>query len=97
MGKSLVPLGGQNPIEPLKLGSAVIHGPHMSNFTEIVKELSEFGCAVRIDNSNQLFTGVSDLLSNQKKIKNMIKNGEIYIGAKKLVAENIKNKIISLL
>ena len=97
MGKSLVPLGGQNPIEPLKLGSAVIHGPHMSNFTEIVKELSEFGCAVRIDNSNQLFTGVSDLLSNQKKIKNMIKNGEIYIGSKKLVAENIKNKIISLL
>ena len=97
MGKSLVPLGGQNPIEPLKLGSAVIHGPHMSNFTEIVKELSKFGCAVQIDNSSQLFTGVSDLLSNQKKIKNIIKNGEIYISSKKLVAENIKNKIVSLL
>ena len=97
MGKSLVPLGGQNPIEPLKLGSSVIHGPHMSNFTEIVKELSKFDCAVQIDNSNQLFTGVYDLLSNQKKVKNIIKNGEIYINSKKLVAENIKNKIVSLL
>ena len=97
MGKSLVPLGGQNPIEPLKLGSAVIHGPHMSNFTEIVKELSKFGCAVQIENSNQLYTGVYDLLSNQKKVKNIIKNGEIYLNSKKLVAENIKNKIVSLL
>ena len=69
MGKSLVPLGGQNPIEPLKLGSSVIHGPYMSNFTEIVKELSTFGCAVQIENSNQLYTGVYDLLSNQKKVK----------------------------
>ena len=91
-----MPLGGQNPIEPLKLGSAVIHGPHMSNFTEIVKELNEFGCAVRIDNSNQLFTQISDLLSNKKKIKNMIENGKIYVSSKKLVAENIKNKIVSL-
>ena len=97
MGKSLVPLGGQNPIEPLKLGSAVIHGPHMSNFTEIVKELSKFGCAVQIENSNQLYTGVYDLLSNQKKVKNIIKNGEIYLNSKKLVAENIKNKIVALL
>ena len=97
MGKSLVPLGGQNPIEPLKLGSSVIHGPHMSNFTEIVKELSKFDCAVQIDNSNQLFTGVYDLLSNQKKVKNIIKNGEIYINSKSLVAEKIKNKIVSLL
>ena len=97
MGKSLVPLGGQNPIEPLKLGSSVIHGPHMSNFTEIVKELSKFGCAVQIENSNQLYTGVYDLLSNQKKVKNIIKNGEIYLNSKKLVAENIKNKIVSLL
>ncbi|NQV57737.1 MAG: 3-deoxy-D-manno-octulosonic acid transferase, partial [Rhodospirillales bacterium] len=29
MGKSLVRLGGQNPLEALRLGSAVLHGPHM--------------------------------------------------------------------
>ena len=32
MGKSMVPLGGQNPLEALKLGCAVIHGPHMTIF-----------------------------------------------------------------
>ena len=32
MGGSLVPIGGQNPIEPAKLGAAILHGPHVHNF-----------------------------------------------------------------
>jgi 3-deoxy-D-manno-octulosonic-acid transferase len=34
MGGSFIPHGGQNPIEPIKLGSAVLHGPFVSNFAE---------------------------------------------------------------
>jgi 3-deoxy-D-manno-octulosonic-acid transferase len=30
LGGSLVPHGGQNPIEPVKLETAVLHGPHVS-------------------------------------------------------------------
>jgi len=37
MGKSLVPAGGQNTIEPARLGSAVITGPHYWNFDEITQ------------------------------------------------------------
>ncbi len=29
--------GGQNPIEPARLGSTIIHGPNVSNFTEVYK------------------------------------------------------------
>ena len=29
VGGSLVNHGGQNPIEPIKLGAAVVHGPHV--------------------------------------------------------------------
>ena len=46
MGKSLVPLGGQNPLEALRLKCAVVHGPHMTNFQSIVSEMSEFNCAI---------------------------------------------------
>ena len=40
MGKSLVPGGGQNPIEPAKLGCAVLYGPHVDNFSEVYGELA---------------------------------------------------------
>ncbi|MFZ3334630.1 MAG: 3-deoxy-D-manno-octulosonic acid transferase, partial [Xanthobacteraceae bacterium] len=35
MGGSLVGHGGQNPIEAVRLGAAVLHGPHVWNFAEI--------------------------------------------------------------
>src|SRR5262249_16019532 len=31
MGGSLVRHGGQNPIEAIKFGAAILHGPHVSN------------------------------------------------------------------
>jgi 3-deoxy-D-manno-octulosonic-acid transferase len=41
MGGSLVRHGGQNPIEAAKLGAAILHGPHVWNFTEIYAALDE--------------------------------------------------------
>jgi 3-deoxy-D-manno-octulosonic-acid transferase len=39
IGGSLVPHGGQNPIEAAKLGAAVLHGPYVHNFAEIYSAL----------------------------------------------------------
>jgi len=39
MGGSLASHGGQNPIEAVRLGAAVLHGPHVWNFAEIYAEL----------------------------------------------------------
>ena len=39
VGGSLVRHGGQNPIEPAKLGAAILHGPHVWNFAEIYAAL----------------------------------------------------------
>ena len=33
VGRSLVRHGGQNPIEPAKLGNALLHGPHVANLS----------------------------------------------------------------
>ena len=47
VGKSLPPHdGGQTPVEAAVLGKAVLHGPHMTNFREIVRSRTEAG-AVR--------------------------------------------------
>ena len=39
MGGSLASHGGQNPIEAVRLGAAVLHGPHVWNFAEIYATL----------------------------------------------------------
>ncbi|MDK9695975.1 MAG: 3-deoxy-D-manno-octulosonic acid transferase, partial [Siculibacillus sp.] len=39
VGGSLVPHGGQNPIEPARLGVAVLHGPGVRNFADVYRAL----------------------------------------------------------
>jgi 3-deoxy-D-manno-octulosonic-acid transferase len=45
MGGSLVEHGGQNPIEAIKLGAAIVHGPHVFNFTDVYDALDAAGGA----------------------------------------------------
>ncbi len=49
MGGSLVAHGGQNPIEPIKLGAAIVHGPHVFNFTDVYDALDAAGGAKQAD------------------------------------------------
>jgi 3-deoxy-D-manno-octulosonic-acid transferase len=54
MGGSLVRHGGQNPIEAAKLGAAILHGPHVSNFTEIYAALDDVHGAEEINDVSRL-------------------------------------------
>ncbi|MBI4276112.1 MAG: 3-deoxy-D-manno-octulosonic acid transferase [Rhizobiales bacterium] len=54
MGGSLVEHGGQNPIEAIKLGAAVLHGPHVWNFAEVYTALDAARGAAEIEDARQL-------------------------------------------
>lgn len=54
MGGSLVEHGGQNPIEAVKLGAAIVHGPHIENFSEIYAALDAARGAAEVENADQL-------------------------------------------
>ena len=54
MGGSLVPHGGQNPIEAVKLGASIVHGPHVFNFADVYEALDRAGGARRADNQEEL-------------------------------------------
>src|SRR4051794_5880793 len=43
MGGSLVEHGGQNPIEAVKLGASVVHGPPVFNFRDVYQALDHSG------------------------------------------------------
>ena len=61
VGGSLIPHGGQNPIEPAGLGKAVVFGPHMFNFTETVEALLEAGGARSVGSVDELAPAVKEL------------------------------------
>jgi 3-deoxy-D-manno-octulosonic-acid transferase len=54
MGGSLVRHGGQNPIEAIKFGAAILHGPHVSNFDDIYEELDRTGAAALVTDASKL-------------------------------------------
>ncbi|MGM4966862.1 3-deoxy-D-manno-octulosonic acid transferase [Tardiphaga sp. 1201_B9_N1_1] len=65
IGGSLVPHGGQNPIEAVKLGASVVHGPHVFNFTDVYEALDGAGGAKLADSSEQLVKQLGLMLGNE--------------------------------
>jgi 3-deoxy-D-manno-octulosonic-acid transferase len=64
MGGSLIPHGGQNPIEPIKLGAAVLHGPHVGNFADLYDALDEATGTDAVVDADMLALRFAALLSN---------------------------------
>jgi 3-deoxy-D-manno-octulosonic-acid transferase len=64
MGGSLVEHGGQNPIEAVKLGASIVHGPHVFNFTDIYEALDSAGGAMRVDTQQALVKQLGRLLAD---------------------------------
>ena len=54
MGGSLARHGGQNPIEAVRLGAAVLHGPHVWNFAEIYATLDAAHGAIEVPDEAML-------------------------------------------
>ena len=64
MGGSLVPHGGQKPIEAVKLGASIVHGPHVFNFTDVYETLDRAGGARQVDTQEALVKQLGQLLAD---------------------------------
>jgi 3-deoxy-D-manno-octulosonic-acid transferase len=64
VGGSLVPKGGQNPVEPGAAGKPVLFGPDMSDFPDIVEGMLKEGGAMQVKNGEELTAQASRLLSD---------------------------------
>ena len=64
VGGSLQPIGGHNLLEPAAVGTAIVTGPHLHNFTDIARRLQE-AQAVRIAQDVEgVFAAVDALLGD---------------------------------
>jgi 3-deoxy-D-manno-octulosonic-acid transferase len=75
VGGSLVPHGGQNPLEPARLGCPTLLGPHTHNFAEIAARLVQTGAAQPVADGADLVTALSALLERRERRARMAAQG----------------------
>ena len=71
VGGSLLPLGGQNLIEPAALGKPVLIGPHTFNFALVTEQAIEAGGAALVPDADALMAQASSLLQDPVRLAAM--------------------------
>ena len=66
IGGSFVNHGGQNPIEPIRFGLDILHGPYVQNFKDIYRLFNKKKIAYKISNLNKFVSISNKLLTNKK-------------------------------
>ena len=83
VGKSMTAVGGQNPIEPGALGKAMVFGPNMQNFSDVVRNFVAANAAVQVRDPEELEQAIAGLLADEKR------RLELGHNARRVVQENI--------
>ncbi|WP_455475931.1 lipid IV(A) 3-deoxy-D-manno-octulosonic acid transferase [Bartonella sp. B17] len=73
IGKSLCGYGGHNPLELAFLGSAILVGPHISNFQKMFEQFLIRDAAYMVQDKDQLAIQVYRLLTNEALRQEMVK------------------------
>jgi 3-deoxy-D-manno-octulosonic-acid transferase len=75
VGGSLVPLGGQNLLEPACVGVPSVFGPHMENFREIEALVLHYGAGIRIQTPEELTSTWRTLITSPELRRVLGQNG----------------------
>ena len=85
LGGSLIKHGGQNPLEAVRYGCKVFHGPNILNFKEIYEFLKNKNLSKKIMNEQKLVNLLSSNFKKKNQTKKIVKNLH-------LIGKNILNK-----
>ncbi len=97
VGGSLLPLGGQNLIEPASVGRPVLVGPHTFNFDAATQQAIEAGAAVRVDDADALVAGALQLLGDAPARARMAEAGRRFAAAHRGAAAQVAGLVAPLL
>lgn len=89
VGGSLVDKGGHNPLEPARLGAAILHGPHVFNFVETYRDMRRTGGAALTRNEREIASAVTRLFADGKTRDAMTKAARdaAEAGAERILAD----------
>lgn len=80
LGKSLTSHGGQNPIEPAKLGCAILHGPFVQNFADVYRQLDEAQGALCVERAEDLIKVLSMMFEDSARLREMSRSAGDVVG-----------------
>lgn len=89
VGGSLLPLGGQNLIEPIAVGVPTLVGPHTFNFAEMTERAIEAGAARRVDDADALVREVRALMGDPPACARMREAGLAFVAAHRGASERV--------
>ena len=74
LGGSLIPHGGQNPLEPARKGNYILYGPNIDNFKEVYLMLKNIGSASKINSIKKMRDAVKNKINYKqtRKINNKL-------------------------
>jgi len=78
-GGSLVPLGGQNPLEAAVWGKPVLYGPSMDDFLEAKQLLETAGGGLQVQDGEGLYNAVRFLLETPSQAEEMGRNARLAV------------------
>jgi 3-deoxy-D-manno-octulosonic-acid transferase len=89
VGGSLLPLGGQNLIEPIAAGAPTLVGPHTFNFAAAADAAIAAGAALRVKDAADVFATASRLLEDATLRTRMRESGEAFLAAHRGAVERL--------
>lgn len=93
LGKSLTSGGGQNPIEPAKLGCAILHGPRVENFVEVYRELDRAQGALEVSDADTLARALAMLFADSARLRQMARAAHEAVDSFAGATNNIMNAL----
>lgn len=96
IGGSFAPRGGQNPIEPALLGSAILFGPSRYNFAEVTAELEAAGGLLAVADAGDLAAKVDGLLVDPAARERLIANARSAVEIHRGTADRVMQALAPL-
>ncbi|MCU0886644.1 MAG: 3-deoxy-D-manno-octulosonic acid transferase [Rubritepida sp.] len=98
VGGSLVPHGGQNPLEPARLGCPILLGPHMGNFAEATEALRRAGGALCLAEGSAaaLARAAGDVLSQSERATALAEAAARVVAAGSALPAQLAEAILAL-
>ncbi len=93
MGKSLTAEGGQNLLEPARLGCVVLHGPRMSNFADLSSRMDGAGAANQVADAQALATAVGNYLTAPARAAETAARARDFAAAEAGVLDRLMDKL----
>ncbi len=96
-GSLLDGLSGHNPLEPARLGNAVLTGAHISSFADSYMSMIAFNAAQRLLSPEIIGATITELIANKARLSELQKTAQTYATGRDAVLDYVWEQLSPLI